>query len=74
MCKVSIFYADRMCAKVAEKAVGESAYANTRRFEVKPQQCLAINNIDDVLKFIRPFAVKDLGKRFKISLLLNSFR
>jgi len=61
VCKVSIFYADRMCAKVAEKAVGESAYANTRRFEVKPQQCLAINNIDDVLKFIRPFAVKDLG-------------
>ena len=53
-----------MCAKVAEKAVGESAYANTRRFEVKPQQCLAINNIDDVLKFIRPFAVKDLGKVF----------
>ena len=58
-----------MCAKVAEKAVGESAYANTRRFEVKPQQCLAINNIDDVLKFIRPFAVKDLGKGFYLNLI-----
>ena len=61
VCKVTIFYSDRMCAKVAEKAVGESAYANARRFVVNSEQCLAINNIDNVLNFIRPFAVKDLG-------------
>ena len=71
MCKVTIFYADQMCDKVSAASAaaasdvkaGESAY-NPRgpgKFTVTPQQCLAINNIDYVLKFIQPFALKELG-------------
>ena len=55
MCKTTIFYADHMCKRVLNQEQDKKL-----TFEVTPQLCLAINNIDYVLQYIRPF-VNELG-------------
>ena len=59
VCKTTIFYADSMCKRVLNQENAKKARENSN-FEVTPQLCLAINNIDYVLQYIRPF-VNELG-------------
>ena len=58
VCKVVIFYAEKMCSKAEQqRSVG------TRRRSVvhcSEEQCLAINNIDLVMSYMNPF-ISDLG-------------
>ena len=56
MCKTSIFYAEHMCRRVMAIKMKD----NAGKFVVTPSLCLAINNIDYVLEFIKPF-VTELG-------------
>ena len=53
VCKTTIFYADNMHKRVLQKT-------SSKEFEVTQELCLAINNIDYVLQYIRPF-VDELG-------------
>merc|ERR1712001_369913 len=54
VCKTTIFYADNMCKRVLNQK------NTSKEFEVTQELCLAINNIDYVLQYIRPF-VNELG-------------
>lgn len=56
VCKTSIFYADQMCRWVVDTQQTDKF----GKFIVTPKLCLAINNIDYVLQFIKPF-VTELG-------------
>lgn len=58
VCKTTIFYADKMCERVA--TVQKNNNNDGIKFEVSESLCLAINNIDYVLQYIQPF-VDDLG-------------
>jgi hypothetical protein len=53
VCKTTIFYSEQMCSKVVKQD-------SKAEFEVSTQLCLAINNIDFVLQYIRPF-IEELG-------------
>ena len=58
MCKVVIFYAEKMCSKAEQqKSVGIGRRSVVHCSE---EQCLAINNIDLVMGYMNPF-VTDLG-------------
>jgi len=55
VCKTTIFYADKMVERVSREQNN-----NVGKFQVSESLCLAINNIDYVLKYIQPF-VNELG-------------
>ena len=50
MCKITIFYSDKMVERVTREQ-----NLNVTKFQVSESLCLAINNIDYVLKYIQPF-------------------
>ena len=57
VCKTTIFYADKMVERVTKEQNN-----NLGKFHVSESLCLAINNIDYVLKYIQPFVnVRNLG-------------
>ena len=50
MCKITIFYSDKMVERVTR-----TKNNNLAKFQVSESLCLAINNIDYVLQYIQPF-------------------
>lgn len=57
ICRCCIFYADQMSTRVENLGNVQNVYEN--RFEVTPEWCLAINNIDYIRQSLSPF-VKEL--------------
>lgn len=53
ICRCCIFYADRMSVRVAGLGEIQNVYEN--KFEVTPEWCLAINNIDYIRQSLSPF-------------------
>uniref|UniRef100_A0A0A9YAH0 Protein unc-13 D n=1 Tax=Lygus hesperus TaxID=30085 RepID=A0A0A9YAH0_LYGHE len=53
ICRCSVFYADRMAAKVASLGDVENSFGKT--FIITNEWCLAVNNIDHVRQSIQPF-------------------
>ncbi|XP_072393128.1 protein unc-13 homolog 4B isoform X4 [Diabrotica undecimpunctata] len=58
ICRCSVFYADKMAARV--DGLGDTQDIYEKRFEVTNEWCLAINNIDYVRETLEPFT-RDLG-------------
>ncbi|XP_062536570.1 protein unc-13 homolog 4B isoform X3 [Armigeres subalbatus] len=58
ICRCCVFYADRMSARVEKLGLVENVYE--KKFEVTPEWCLAINNIDYIRQSLKPFA-SELG-------------
>ncbi|CAH1161909.1 unnamed protein product [Phyllotreta striolata] len=58
ICRCSVFYADKMAAKV--EGLGDSQNVYEKKFEITNEWCLAINNIDYVRETLEPFT-NDLG-------------
>ncbi|XP_052868103.1 protein unc-13 homolog 4B [Anopheles cruzii] len=58
ICRCCVFYADRMSTRVEKLGVVENVYE--KKFEVTPEWCLAINNIDYIRQSLKPFTT-DLG-------------
>ncbi len=65
---MSIFYADRMCQRVVvsqneQQRQYQQHHRNPsgHKFVVTEPICLAINNIDFVLEFVKPFVTEELG-------------
>ncbi|VEN33614.1 unnamed protein product [Callosobruchus maculatus] len=56
ICRCCVFYADKMSARV--EGMGDTQ--DDKKFEVTPEWCLAINNIDYVRETLEPFT-RDLG-------------
>lgn len=60
---MTIFYSDHMCKRVLNSDV-------KMEFQVTPQLCLAINNIDYVLQYIKPFvselSIEDIIEKLKV--------
>ncbi|XP_017783309.1 PREDICTED: protein unc-13 homolog D isoform X2 [Nicrophorus vespilloides] len=59
ICKCSVYYADKMSARV--EGMGDIRNVYEQKFEVTSEWCLAINNIDYVRKSLQPFT-EELGK------------
>lgn len=58
ICRCCIFYADQMSTRVENLGNVQNVYET--RFEVTPEWCLAINNIDYIRQSLSPF-VKELN-------------
>ncbi|XP_056643734.1 protein unc-13 homolog 4B isoform X2 [Diorhabda sublineata] len=58
ICRCSVFYADKMAARV--EGLGDTTDVYEKKFEVTNEWCLAINNIDYVRETLEPFT-RDLG-------------
>ncbi|KAG5895641.1 hypothetical protein JTB14_008650 [Gonioctena quinquepunctata] len=58
ICRCSVFYADKMSARV--EGLGHTQDIYEKKFEVTNEWCLAINNIDYVRETLEPFT-RDLG-------------
>jgi hypothetical protein len=56
VCRATILFAERMCAKVERHAVADDDAAVAVRFTA--EQCLAVNNIDHVLQGISPLLLE----------------
>lgn len=58
ICRCCVFYADKMAERVDKLGMVETVYE--KKFQVTPEWCLAINNIDYIRQSIHSF-VKELG-------------
>ncbi|XP_074030466.1 C2 and C2B_Munc13-like domain-containing protein staccato isoform X3 [Leptinotarsa decemlineata] len=58
ICRCSVFYADKMSARV--DGLGHTQDIYEKKFEVTNEWCLAINNIDYIRETLEPFT-RDLG-------------
>lgn len=58
ICRCCVFYADKMAERVDKLGIVETVYE--KKFQVTPEWCLAINNIDYIRQSIHSF-VKELG-------------
>lgn len=58
ICRCCVFYADKMADRVDSLGMVETVYE--KKFQVTPEWCLAINNIDYIRQSIHSF-VKELG-------------